>query len=335
MRGYIMSNTARSFGLAGLLLVSCSAAALAQSVTVPGEQVGLSFAPAPEGVYALSTFNWHRLDGPDQSQVGVNIPILLWSTPWKVLGARIEPVLATPTFFQNTNNPAGVPNRDISWNVGTFVGSIFAWDLGNHVGVSYIVGAYLNDLDANRGSTFTGSFGNGRPNGAYTLNQLASTVIRNEVVANYTGDGWTLAAALTHNFPVDAVGQFGGAVGRAIGPVTIADGLNLDLTATKTFDKFEIGAIGYGTTDLPVSTRDIMLGGNQYVRSGRFALGGLVGYDFGAFKLQFYVARDVATRAVDTRGREAYQTDGWFRISTTLYTAPKARADLEPLISKP
>ncbi len=28
-------------------------------------------------------------------------------------------------------------------------------------------------------------------------------------------------------------------------------------------------------------------------------------------------------------GREAYQTDGWFRISTTLYTAPKARADLE------
>lgn len=329
-----MLNRARRLRAVGLILVACPASALAQSVTVPGEQVGLSFSPFPEGVYALSTFNWHRTDGPGQPQVGVNIPILLWSTPWKLLGARIEPVLAQPTFFQSTNTPAGVPNRDLSWNVGTFVGSIFAWDLGNHVGVSYIVGAYLNDLDGDRGSTFTGGFSGGRPNAAYTLNQLASTVIRNEVVANYTGDGWTLAAALTHNFPVDPMGRFGGPVGAAIGPVTIADGLNLDLTAVKSFDKFEIGAIGYGTTDLPVSGRDVALGGNQYTRSGRFALGGLVGYDFGRFKLQLYVARDVATRALDARGREAYQTDGWFRVSTTLYTAPKAEAEAHPLISK-
>jgi hypothetical protein len=330
-----MLSVTRASSLAALLLITVCDPAFAQSVTVPGEQVGLSFAPFPEGVHALSTFNWHRVDGPNQPYVGVNIPILLWSTPWKVLGARIEPLIAQPTFFESTNNPAGTPNRDFSWNVGTFVGSIFAWDLGNHVGVSYLVGAYLNDLDAGRGSAFTGQFGNGRPSGAFTLNQLASTVVRNEVIVNYNGDGWTLAAALTHNFPVDVVARFGGPVGAAIGPVTIADGLNLDLTATKTFNKFEIGAIGYGTTDLPVSRRDILLGGNQYQRSGRFALGGLVGYDFGAFKLQFYVARDIATRAVDNRGREAYQTDGWLRVTTTLYTPPKSSDPASrPLVSK-
>ncbi|GJD53179.1 hypothetical protein OPKNFCMD_5950 [Methylobacterium crusticola] len=319
-------------GAAALSLGVTATASYAQTTTVPGEQVGLAVgAPLPEGVYAIDTFSWRRADGPNSPNVGVNIPVLVWSTPWKVFDSRIELVTAAPTLFVGTRNPAPIPNRDISWNVGTFVGSIFAWDLGNNVGFSYLFGAYLNDLNGDRGSLV------GAGGGPFVLPQLASTTYRQGFALSYTGDGWNLTANLTHNFYLDPVGRFNGPVGSAIGSVFIADGLNLDLTATKKFGKFEIGAIGYGTVDLPASTRDLLrtVNGPAYTKGGRFAVGGLLGYDFGPFTAQVYVARDVATTALDANGRKNYQTDGWFRLVAPLYTvAAAAPPPSAPIIRK-
>ena len=65
-------------------------------------------------------------------------------------------------------------------------------------------------------------------------------------------------------------------------------------------------------------------------RGGRFALGGLIGYDFGPFSVQAYVARDVVTSA---GVRES--TDGWFRIVAPLYTPAAAPAPAPaPLVRK-
>ncbi|GBU18881.1 MULTISPECIES: transporter [Methylobacterium] len=318
-----MMKTWLTAGAVALSVGMSATAAFAQTTTVPGEQVGLAVgAPLPEGVYAINTFTYRSPDGPNATSVdtAVNVPILLWSTPWQILGARVELAIAPPTVF-TFNRAAG--GRDTSINVGTFVGGIFAWDLGSNVGISYLAGVYLNEANAGRGGG---------------LPILASNTYRQGVAISYTGDGWNLTANLTYNF-YDVPARFSGRNGIPgfYGAQFPSDALNLDLTATKKFGKFEIGAIGYGTTNLPNARVPALNGG------GRFALGGLIGYDFGPFTVQAWIARDVVTTARQTvlvaglpvvTNREAYSTEGWFRVVAPLYTPAAAAPPPAPLVRK-
>lgn len=321
----LVNNKFWSLGTAIAALSLASSPSYSQSTTVPGQDVGLAVGtPLPEGLYAINTFIYRRTDQRSSPDTAVEIPILVWSTPWKLFDARVELLLSQDTVFAFSRNQASVPNRDISVNVGTFVGGELAWDLGGGVGVSYLFATYLNGLNGDRGS-FVGAGGS-----TPVLPQLASTTFRQDFSISYTADDWNLTAQLTHNF-YDSPGRFGGPVGAALGPVFVSDALNLGLTATKKFGNFEFGAIGYGTTDLsfnPISG----------TKNGRFALGGLLGYDFGSFKAQVYVARDVVTRAtyVTSGGstRDNLSTDGFFRLIVPLYTAAAASTPVSPLIRK-
>ncbi|GJE40369.1 transporter [Methylobacterium persicinum] len=322
-------------GAVALTVGMTSTIAQAQTTTVPGEQVGLAVgAPLPEGVYAINTFTYRRTDGRNDADTAVNIPVLVWSTPLVPFGGRIELLLAPPTVFAFTRNPAGVANKDISINVGTFVGGIWAFDLGGNFGASLLGGVYLNDLDGDRGSLYAGQFNAaGRPIGTPILPQLSSNTYRFGVAGSYTGDGWNITANLTANI-YDSPGRFGGPVGAAIGPIRLSDALNLDLTATKTFGNFEIGAVGYGTYNFDISQFSAAVNNR-----GRFALGGLVGYDFKVFKVQAYVARDVVTGATLTnaftgRTRSDYSTDGWIRFIVPLYSPAAASPIPAPLVRK-
>lgn len=317
-------------GAVALTVGMTSTIAHAQTTTVPGEQVGLAVgAPLPEGVYAINTFTYRRADAPNAADTAVNIPVLVWSTPLVVAGGRFELALAPPTVFVFSRNPAGVANKDISINVGTFIGGIWAFDLGGNFGVSLLGGVYLNELDGDRGSYFSGfNPATGRPIGTPVLPILSSNTYRFGIAGSYTGDGWNITANLTANM-YDSPGRFGGPVGAAIGPIRLSDALNLDLTATKTFGNFEIGAVGYGTYNF-----DAAIAGSR----GRFALGGLVGYDFKVFKVQAYVARDVVTdvRYTDFAGRSRsnYETDGWIRFIVPLYSPAAPSPVPAPLVRK-
>lgn len=291
-------------------------ASYAQTTTVPGEQVGLAVgAPLPEGIYAIDTFTYRSPDGPNatSTDTSVNVPVLVWSTPLTILGARVEAVVAQPTVF---SFPRGRGTKDTTINVGTLVGAIFAFDLGNNFGFSYLAAVHLNDLDAGKG-----------------VSLFSSNTYRQGFAFSYTGDGYNLTANLTHNI-YDSPGRFGGGIGAPFGPYFIADALTIDLTATKKFGKFEIGAIGYGTVDLPGRIPAGALNAATYAKNGRFALGGLIGYDFGPFTAQTWIARDVVTRAVDIRGRDAYSTEGWVRIIAPLYTVASAAPAPAPLMRK-
>jgi hypothetical protein len=318
-------------GAVALTVGMTSTIAQAQTTTVPGEQVGLAIgAPLPEGIYALNTFTYRRTDGRNDPDTAVNIPVLVWSTPLVPLGGRIELLVAPPTVFAFTRNPAGVANKDISINVGTFVGGIWAFDLGGNFGVSLLGGAYLNDLNGDRGSIITPTGATATP----VLPQLSSNTYRFGVAGSYTGDGWNITANLTANI-YDSPGRFDGRVGAFIGPIRLSDALNFDLTATKTFGNFEIGAVGYGTYNFDISPTSAAAGNR-----GRFALGGLVGYDFKVFKVQAYVARDVVTGAqipatAFSRARDNYSTDGWIRFIIPLYSPVAAVAPVPaPLVRK-
>ncbi|MCJ2022667.1 transporter [Methylobacterium sp. J-067] len=322
-------------GAVALSVGMTSTIAQAQTTTVPGEQVGLAVgAPLPEGIYAINTFTYRRTDGRNDADTAVNIPVLVWSTPLVPFGGRIELLVAPPTVFAFTRNPAGQANKDISINVGTFIGGIWAFDLGGNFGVSLLGGVYLNELDGDRGSLYAGQFNAaGRPIGTPILPQLSSNTYRFGVAGSYTGDGWNITANLTANI-YDSPGRFGGPVGAAIGPIRLSDALNFDLTATKTFGNFEIGAVGYGTYNFDISQFSAAVGNR-----GRFALGGLVGYDFKVFKVQAYVARDVVTgaqiAATAFRGaRSDYSTDGWIRFIIPLYSPAAASPVPAPLVRK-
>ncbi|KQP31633.1 CoxB-like protein [Methylobacterium sp. Leaf104] len=326
--------------VAGALALTASmtaTASYAQTTTVPGETVGLAVgAPLPEGVYGINTFTYR---GRDNSPVGsvdtaVNVPALVWSTPFVPFGGRVELLVAPPTVFVFGKGNRGGDVRDLSINVGTFVGGIWAFDLGGNFGVSVLFGAYLNELNGDRG-VIRNNAGATLP--TPVLTQLASNTYRAGLAGSYTGDGWNATANLTLNF-YDGPATFSGnnAFGTR-GPFNISDSLNLELTATKKFGKFEIGAIGYGTVNLQgdkflyadAATIPVGVTNSRIGRGGRFLLGGLIGYDFGLFTTQAYVARTVARTSdqIDT-------TEGWFRVVVPLYSPTPAVASAAPIIRK-
>jgi hypothetical protein len=101
-----------------------------------------------------------------------------------------------------------------------------------------------------------------------------------------------------------------------------ADFANLDLTATKKFGNWEVGPVAFGSMDVstPIST---------YQRASQFAVGGLVGYDFGVARLQVYGTRDVYVHnysGLDTRV--------WARVTLPLWTSPETSPPASPLPRK-
>ena len=332
-----MMNKWLAAGALALTASMTATASYAQTTTVPGEQVGLATgAPLPEGVYALNTFvyrsNDQRSGGVDLSpvDVAVNIPVLVWATPFVPLGGRIELLVAPPTVFAfgRQGGPNGI--RDLSINVGTFVGGIWAFDLGNNFGVSGLFGVYLNDLNGDRGVLVTNG---GNFVAAPVLPQLASNTYRAGIAASYTGDGYNLTANITGNI-YDSPGVFDNTRSAFRGPFALSDSINLDLTATKKFDifnvgkpTFEIGAIGYGTVNVDTNPAP-----GVFLSRGYFALGGLIGYDFGKFTAQAYVARYVAADSRLQRNADDV-TEGWFRLIVPLYS-PAAPPPPAPLVRK-
>jgi hypothetical protein len=59
----------------------------------------------------------------------------------------------------------------------------------------------------------------------------------------------------------------------------------------------------------------------NYARQSQFAVGWLVGYDFGPVRLQAYVTRDLYER-----NYTGFDTRVWGRLTIPLWTAPAASA---------
>src|SRR5262245_3872790 len=93
-----MRNKLMAVAAAGALSLCWTIPALAGSVTQPGETIGFAAgAPAPPGFYLVNTADWGCRDtDPNKTCSGVTIPVILWSTPWKILGGRLELLVAQP-----------------------------------------------------------------------------------------------------------------------------------------------------------------------------------------------------------------------------------------------
>ena len=74
------------------------------------------------------------------------------------------------------------------------------------------------------------------------------------------------------------------------------------LTATKKFGKWELGPVGFFSTDLRSPVPD-------YQKQSQFAVGGLLGYWFDRAVVQAYVTSDVYQKNCG-----GYEVRGWFRV---------------------
>jgi hypothetical protein len=266
-----MKNTLTKLAVAGVLTLSATMGAMAGSVTQPGETVGLAAgAPLPPGFYFVDTTDWGTRDTPaGKVAVGVTIPVIAWSTPWKVFGGRLVFLAAAPAVEVGIDLPsANTFHTSDMYN--PFFGAQLAWDLGGGWGFSYTLGTYV---------------------GVKNSVGFDSTSLNQRFALSYTANGWNLTANLIWGVHPDAVTT-------TINP----DFINLDLTATKKFGKWEVGAVGFYSADVSSPFAG-------YARQSQFAVGGLIGYNFGPVILQSYLTRDV-----HQQNYGGYDTRVWSRI---------------------
>jgi hypothetical protein len=272
--------------------------AWAASVTQPGELVGLpSGMPLPQGVYFANTADWGCRSSTPGSCLGITIPVVSWSTPWTILGARVQFFTVTPVITTGVNGS--------SYNTSIYNPALFgqlAWDLGNGFGFSYALGAYFGIDEAIAWS---------------------STSLNQRIALSYVRDGWNLTANVVYGTQLDSFTNRP-QISPCPTPFSLngcnPDFINIELTATKKFGKWEFGPVAYGSTDL---TRPIA----GYLKQNQFAVGGLVGYDFGPITLQAYATTEVVEN--NYGGRD---TRGWLRMIVPMWT-PEA-APQKPLITK-
>jgi hypothetical protein len=364
MKQKVIGAAIGAMGLAGL-----SGSAHALSVTPPGSFAGIDLAsPLPEGVYfvdigSVGAFRYggdhvgyggyYSNGGGHASSLNYNIPALVWSTPWTLLGGRIEALAALPVAevgitANGTSNFSGAslynPFLGLSWN--------FAF--GNGFSVSYSPGVYLPMTGGSLDSATTNFICN-RTYGVVCGVQnapLNQTTFDQKLALAYHNNGWNATALLEYGL-VGNNGDFRALnVGGAPANLTWAFGysrqffmgdyFNYDLALTKTMGKWEIGVVGFGSVDTsstvlqqtngiypacPLSVSWIngsgLIRGAQCGKASQFALGGLVGYNFGPVITQVVVSSDVASTGYSTR-----DTRGTLHVIIPLWApeAPKAVA---------
>ena len=115
----------------------------------------------------------------------------------------------------------------------------------------------------------------------------SDTSLNQRVAVSYTGGGWNLTAHLIYGTHFDSVNRRP-AILRAPARRRVncnPDFINLDLTATKKFGKWELGPVAFASWD--VSTR------STAIRAESMGRRRSRGYDFGPVNLQIYATTDV------------------------------------------
>ena len=296
--GLQMKSKLTKLAAAGALTLCIAAPALAGSVTQPGETVGLNAgAPLPQGWYAINTVDWGcRNTTPQHTCSGLTIPVVAWSTPWTILGGRVQLLAAWPGV------EVGV-QRNLPFDPGTYFTGMYnpaalgqlAWDLGYGWGFSYAVGAYFE---------------------YHSPVAWADTSLNQRFALSYTGNDWAATANVIwgiHQHSVTDRAQ------TSPCPVQPTPGLaligcnpnfiNVDLTVGHSFGKWQVAWVGFYSSDL----NEPVLG---YQKQSQFAMGGLLGYDFGAVILQGYLTSDVYEK--NYGGKDVR---GWARVILPLNVA--------------
>ncbi|WP_374545183.1 transporter [Rhodoblastus sp.] len=282
IKAKILGAAMGALGLCGL-----SSAALAGSTNPPGERAGLDMAtPLPEGVYFVNITgvgNWRDAVAGSDSNFSYNVPVVAWSSPWNILGGHVQFYVAAPEVLggYNYQDPllVGRTNFFAASIYNPWIAGQLAWNLGNGFSVSLLSGAYIGISDA-------GNFNNA----------FNHTTFQEQLSLAWHGGGWNATANLIAGFLTNqsSCSAFG-----LVASCQNNNYFNYDLALTHTFGKWEVGAVAFGSTDFGGYSAGFNGSGifhGAYAEQAQFALGGLVGYNFGPVITQFIVSTDVYTQ---------------------------------------
>ena len=271
----------------------------------PGIFIGASAGVPPPGIYMFNqVFTYQaNLRGPGLTALGNNTHIgdqaavdiqgFVFVPGWTFLGATYDAVFAQPFVMGTLGSPfniqeSGIHNSyivpiELSWTLGT---SGFAVKAG--LGMFAPTGTQHAFI---RG--FTGSAVPAPAGAGYPFIGDPYWTFQPELIVSYLKDGWNLSAAI-----YDEINTRNTATNYTSGNI-----LHADFTATKTIGKWTFGPVAYYFGQITNDTCSAFTCGyltGTLLNPQRFniwAVGGLLGYNFGPAALSVWATQEVSAHA--------------------------------------
>jgi hypothetical protein len=284
------------FTAAGVLALSCSQGYAMEAGESPqtkaGILIGASAGVPPPGIYMFNQeFTYQaNLTGPGTTsalggstktgvQAAVDVQGFLFVPGWTFLGATYDAVLVQPFVMESTGAPV---NAQASGVHNTFIAPVeLSWKLADSgFAIKTGLGIYTPD------GTVNGFAGTGNVGSPYWTFQP-------EFIVSYLKDGWNLTAAIYEEFNTR----------NSVSGYTSGDILHADFTATKTIGKWTFGPVAYyyGQVSNDSCSATCAYGPNATLSNAQrfnvWAVGGLVGYDFGPANLSVWATQEVSAKA--------------------------------------
>ncbi len=282
--------------------------------TKAGALIGASAGVPPPGVYMFNqVFTYQaNLTGPGVNnllggnthvgvQAAVDVQGFLFVPGWTFLGATYDAVFVQPFVMDSVGQATGVLGPlAASQAAGMFNSYIvpveLAWQNigGSGLAIKTGLGIYVPD------GTVTGINGTGNVGAPYWTFQP-------EVIVSYLKDGWNLSAAIYEEFNTR----------NTISNYRSGSILHADFTATKTIGKWTLGPVAYyhgqvtndscsSVSCLASNPTGTLLNAQRY---DVWAVGGLVGYNFGPAALSVWATQEVSAKAKNSAAPAALGFD--------------------------
>jgi hypothetical protein len=294
---------------AGVLALSWSPASAIEAFvnpqTKPGVFIGASAGVPPPGIYMFNQVwtDQANLAGPGVKALGGNTKVgyqsavdvqgFLFVPGWTFLGATYDAVIVQPFVMGSLGSPFNIQQSGVH---NTYIVPVeLSWKLGDS-GFAIKTGLGIFAPDGTQHAFirgFTGSALPGPGGAGYPFIGDPYWTFQPEFIVSYLKDGWNLSAAI-----YDEINTRNTATQYTTGNI-----LHADFTATKTIGKWTFGPVAYYYGQISDDSCSALTCGyltGTLLNPQRFniwAVGGLLGYNFGSAALSVWATQEVSAKA--------------------------------------
>lgn len=278
---------------AGALTV-CSQAMGAENWTtrLPGVTEGLAVgALPPEGVYFVNDtlytptklYGANGKSGAVHLDAFVDVPIVEWATGIKILGADYAVAIAQP--FDHVTTTLGATSNGTNLGSGSglydtlLLPAILSWSLPYNFHVSTELGVWVPDGSNDAKMA--------------VRNSNRYWAVEPGIGVSWLQDGWAASVLFTYDFNFEKnADTIPGGTYRS------GDQFIAEYSVIKTIGKWSVGVGGYALKQIEEDEAKTASGGAFATRSGaaqKYAIGPMVGYNFGPVIVQAYFHENLKT----------------------------------------